>query len=388
MKWSLGLFLYGPMDAPAAEERLNRRAQRGWALERIWLQSLALFRKSHGKDLRYGVDLVEPRPAAEEAYLRRCAEAGWNPILQVGNLAVLSARPVARPAPLRSGRKMDPRTYWRLAVRPALWGSAVLLFLLLALTAAFALMSWKGVPARWSDLLCSTALFLAALGLLTALAGELYTLPAALGHWRRWKEGKAVRSRAAAARVRGALPRLSGLLMVLYVGFFLFETLLPLAGYSGHAVAAHRGALRERPLVMAEEVGLNPDTVTYLSWEPVWSLQVQGGRYVEQTAPEGGYQFVYCQRYTCLSEGYAARLCRALREESGAYNYEGYGLLDFQPVELGLDESWSARDGSFLLLRQGRTVALTGVHVMGGGAPDLTEPETLAVIADRLDLRE
>ena len=172
------------------------------------------------------------------------------------------------------------------------------------------------------------------------------------------------------------------------MGVFLFETLLPLAGYSGHAVAAHRGALRERPLVMAEEVGLNPDTVIYLSWEPVWSLQVQGGRYVEQTAPEGGYQFVYCQRYTCLSEGYAARLCRALREESGAYNYEGYGLLDFQPVELGLDESWSARDGSFLLLRQGRTVALTGVHVMGGGAPDLTEPETLAVIADRLDLRE
>ena len=109
---------------------------------------------------------------------------------------------------------------------------------------------------------------------------------------------------------------------------------------------------------------------------------------MEQMQAEGGYQYVYCQRYTCMSEGYAALLVRAIRAESGTYNYEGYGLLDFQRADLGFDGSWTAREGSFLLVRQGRTVALVGVHVMGGGAPDLTEPETLAILRDRLELAE
>ena len=87
-----------------------------------------------------------------------------------------------------------------------------------------------------------------------------------------------------------------------------------------------------------------------------------------------------------MSDGYAALLARAIRWESGHSGYKTYGILDFEPVELGLDESWSARDGSFLLLREGCTVVLAGAHFLGGGAPDLTEGSTWNAVLERLDL--
>ena len=385
----LGLFLYDTLDAQAAEDWLNRKAQKGWALTRLWLCTIALFRRSKRTDLRYRVELQDPRQAAGEAYRSRCADGGWDPVAQAGNLVILASRPVAQPAHLRTEAGMEARSDWRLAVRPALWSGVSVLLVLLALLVGFGLMNGHSAPVRWSGLLCSTALLLAVLGLLAGLAGSIWNLPAALLRWRHWKGGKtAPKSGPSFARVRGALRRLGWLCTALFFVFSLFEAFLPLAGYSGRAVSAHRGALRERPLVMAEEVGLDPAAVTYLSWEPVWSLQARGGRYMEQMQAEGGYQYVYCQRYTCMSEGYAALLVRAIRAESGTYNYEGYGLLDFQRADLGFVGSWTAREGSFLLVRQGRTVALVGVHVMGGGAPDLTEPETLAILRDRLELAE
>ena len=87
-----------------------------------------------------------------------------------------------------------------------------------------------------------------------------------------------------------------------------------------------------------------------------------------------------------MSDGYASLLVRAIRWESGRSGYEAYGLLDYVPVELGLDESWSARDSSFLLLREGRTVALVGAHILDGGAPDLTGERMWNAVLERLDL--
>ena len=395
MKRKLGLFLYEEMDYKAAEDWLNRQAAAGWGLDRIWLNVLAWFRPSGRTDLRYCVDLHrKPDEYAldMEDYYQLCADAGWEYVAQSSGMAIFASSPVARPVPLQTDRKMEERTYWKRAIRPAILGHLLLLGLLAALAALWGWLQWRGVgrAVKPSEILCSTACLFGALGVLCCVIGLLWSIPAGLLHWRRWKRAvereEPVASSPFWSRFRGGVGWLGWLLMELCVIFQLVELFIPFLGYSGYDVAAHRPELRERPLAMAEEMGVDPNAVTYIREEPVWSLLVQGLRYHEDAREEEGYQFLSCDRYTCVSDGYASLLVRAIRWESGRSGYEAYGLLDFVPVELGLDESWSARDGSFLLLREGRTVALVGAHILDGGAPDLTGERMWNAALERLDL--
>ena len=391
MRRKLGLFLYEAMDYKAAEDWLNRRAAAGWELDRIQLNVLAWFRPSGRTDLRYCVDLHrKPDEYAldmEDDY-QLCADAGWEYVAQSGGMAIFASSPVARPVPLQTDRKMEERTYWKRAIRPAILGHLLLLGLLAALAALWGWLQWRGVgrAVKPSEILCSTACLLGALGVLCGVIGLLWSIPAGLLHWRRWQREELVTSSPFWSRIRGGVGWLGWLFLELLLVFQIVELFIPFLGYSGCNVAAHRPELRERPLAMAEEMGVDPNAVTYIREEPVWSALVQGSWYDEEARQEGGYQFLSCDRYACVSDGYAALLARAIRWESGHSGYKTYGILDFEPVELGLDESWSARDGSFLLLREGCTVVLAGAHFLGGGAPDLTEGSTWNAVLERLDL--
>ena len=395
MNWKLGLFLYEEMDYPAAEAWLDHQAARGWELDRLWGR-LARFRRSGREDLHYYVDLHQS-PEADgndpDGYYQHCAEAGWEYVTHCGGMAVFASSPVARPEPVHTGGPMERRTYWRRAIRPAVLGNLTALLLLIALIWVLGWMERSGVghPKALSELLCSTAYLFAGMGILCTLVGLVWSILSGLCHWQRWKRaaerGERPRLSQTWARVRGGVDELGRLLMGLYFLCALLELALPLLGYSGYDVAARRPELREDPLVMAEEVGVDPAEVVYLAEEPVFSLLVRGQLYWENARAEGGYQSVCCERYTCMSEGYASLLARAICWENSRDNYTGYGLLEFVPAELGTDEAWSARDGAFLLLREGRTVALVGSHVMDGSERDLTAPEHLVDILDRLEMR-
>mgnify|MGYP001042405790 FL=1 len=70
---------------------------------------------------------------------------------------------------------------------------------------------------------------------------------------------------------------------------------------------------------------------------------------------------------------------RANETRNGAFLW---GELDWVDAPgLGFEESYSCREGSYLLLRQGNVVSLVGCSDL-----ELTTPELLEVIRDRLGL--
>ena len=336
---------------------------------------------------RWCVDLC-PEPG--EADLRRYREAGWDLQARSGPLAILKARTVADPEPVRSDLRWTGRDRFRRTVWPPLRTELETALALLFLLAALWLMARQGrrPPVGPADLLCRTSPLWLSLSFLCLAAGLLWSGAAGLSWWRREREGRAWRSTALSrwsARCRGILPGLERLFAALYVLFRLWELSMGVLGC--HTTDPfRRAALRDRPVVMAEDLGLDGRTVSQADLSPVWALMVRGERYQETVRQDGGYQFLTCERYVCGTEGYAGRLARALADQCGTGDYEGLGTLDFQPAELGFDESWTARDGAFLLLRQGRTTALVGSYSTEGPGPDLTETERLRRVAERLEM--
>ena len=77
MKRRFVLFTYPVMDMKAAEAALNRRAARGWRLERLWLGMLAEFVPAH-VPVRYCLDWCDNVKDMERSdYLELLAQAGW-----------------------------------------------------------------------------------------------------------------------------------------------------------------------------------------------------------------------------------------------------------------------------------------------------------------------
>ena len=266
--------------------------------------------------------------------------------------------------------------------------------MLLAIAAAVVLMGYRyrEYLAALTPLLCSTSFLCWILGTVFCLLGLLWAIPAGILHWRRWKraveeDAPVPASHPVSARLLGHVQRLGGLMVRLYLLFCVVEAFAPLVvGYSGFDIAERRPAYRDHPLVMAEDVGLDDTKVGYLSDEPVFSPLVQGEKYMEEVATENGVDVVWCERYTCLTEWYAKVVTHGLLGDTARINDRGCGIMNFRPERLGTDGGWSAREGSFLLLREGRTVALVGVQCLGGDSPDLTEPEQLQTILERLEL--
>lgn len=394
MKRKLGYFPFEAMDAQAAEVYLNRKAAAGWELGGIYLGYWAWFRRTTQKELHYCIDLYDETGRLDhKGYLQLCANEGWSLVTQVRQMAIFSSHPLCDPAPLHTRRQVEKGEWWRRVIRPRLQSNLLVLALL-------AVMSWllwwmrygKGGYSRpSSEMLCSTGTLFALLCVVLALIGLVWLPCAALRRRRRSQRtsdgGETLPPSAFWSRVRGTLAVLPRLLLLLYVLFTFLELMLPvLVGYRGYSAPSRRADMRQRPIVMAEEVGVDPAALYYSFRQPVWSLQVQGERYTEAAKVNGKIEFIYCNRYHCMTQGMAQRLVDALRWDIQQGNEPSLGMLTFQRVSLGFDESWATADGGFLLLRQGRTVVLTGVHFMDSAVPDLTVPERLETIRERLEL--
>ena len=78
MKRRFSLFTYPVMDMKAAEAALNRRAAKGWRLEKIWMGLLAVFVPAH-VPVRYCLDWCDNVKDTERMdYKELLAQAGWE----------------------------------------------------------------------------------------------------------------------------------------------------------------------------------------------------------------------------------------------------------------------------------------------------------------------
>ena len=78
MKRRFSLFTYPVMDMKAAEAELNRRAAKGWRLEKIWMGLLAVFVPAH-VPVRYCLDWCDNVKDTERMdYKELLSQAGWE----------------------------------------------------------------------------------------------------------------------------------------------------------------------------------------------------------------------------------------------------------------------------------------------------------------------
>ncbi len=382
MNMRLGFFPYEAINYKAAQAWLDRRAERGWALKRVWLGCVALLQRAEAP--RHFVDL-DARGGfdgdVDADYLQLCADAGWELVQNLRGMLLFRSAPGKSPVPIQTDSGIEWERFWE-KYRPRFRNILVTLLCLGLLAVALALPSRRNF----------TAMLALNSGLLYALYVVLMIAYIAL-EWvhSRWYLARCRRSGRVedpgpAAAVLGSLCWLRVPILCLCLLFMVLE---PFAGKTvdldwypmNEEYTATVEACRGWPVVMASDLGL-PDSEDSRRLEGFRSPLMDFLEYRELTDGEGPDVPVYIlttERYDCLSESLAKWAVRRRREETrnGAFLW---GELEWEPAPgLGFDECYICRDGSYLLFRQGGTVVLTGCSGV-----DLTTEQSLTAVRERV----
>lgn len=141
-------------------------------------------------------------------------------------------------------------------------------------------------------------------------------------------------------------------------------------------------ACRTYPVVMGEDLGLDSigSDSRYLDGRrSVLADYLDYSEIVE--GPAGSAHILTTERYDCVFS-WLARWTAEVRVKETARGAFLWGSLQWtEAPELGFDQCWTAGDGAYLLLRQGRVTALVGCTGL-----DLTSPEILDMLWIRLKL--
>lgn len=117
-KYTVSHFAAG--DFKTVECYLNRQAEQGWELEKLGL-CFARWRKTQRRDLRWCVDLANPREnndrAARKDYIDLCAEGGWELLTLRGGMYFFRSMPGRNPPPVQTDPEMEHKNYNRYYIR-------------------------------------------------------------------------------------------------------------------------------------------------------------------------------------------------------------------------------------------------------------------------------
>lgn len=100
-KWSF--FPFDPLDYKAAQAWLDKKAEKGWVLEHIYLRRIAKFIPAQGRHHFVDLDLnTEFHMETGDDYLQLCEDAGWELVRRNPGMLIFRSRLGARPAPIQS----------------------------------------------------------------------------------------------------------------------------------------------------------------------------------------------------------------------------------------------------------------------------------------------
>ena len=111
-KWTL--FTYPTMDIKAAEAMLNRRAEQGWRMEKIWRGLLASFVPAE-EPVCYCLDWYDPSREDGLDYRTLLADAGWRRVGQLSYWNIYEAP--AGTAPIQTDGELEYRRFRKKALR-------------------------------------------------------------------------------------------------------------------------------------------------------------------------------------------------------------------------------------------------------------------------------
>lgn len=391
MKYALGFFPYEAMNYKAGQAYLDRKAAKGWGLRHIYLGCIALFGKAEKP--RHFIDLDIRRHMDEEPdqdYLQLCADAGWEHIQTLRGMLLFRGAEGQDPVPIQTDAGVEWERFWRqYARRNLITFLAALLFL--AALVAFVLTATPGQGRSMTAFIASHSalVYLLALGMgLVSILLSFVGIPLYLLRCRR--SGRVETPGRVWAWVQDSLSRFYFPLYLLAACLSILEiwgtvgTTVDL-GWSAfnQEYTATVEACRQWPVVMASDLGLR-DSEDSRDLEGHRSLQGAFLKYSELThgdSPEDPLYILTTERYECAGETLARWVfdLRARETRNGAFLW---GELNWKPAPgLGFEESYTCREGEYLLLRQGNVVALVGCSGL-----DLTTPEHAAVVRDRLGI--
>ena len=364
-KW--GFFPFDAMDYKAAQAWLDKKAAQGWVLDRMFLRTFARFVPAGGR--YHCVDLELPRVFDDQPdadYVRFCEDAGWELAAAPRGMLIFRSRSGYSPAPLQTDAGMEAERFWKKHVRKNVITVLVLFAILIPLLAVLFTLSGSA-PFSSLATLNSTLLLLPAAVL--ALAYLLWSLIATVGsyvHFRR--TGRLPQRGRPLAWGMGLAGFLIAALVVCWWLFGFAEDLgvgktVDVALDPFHEeVSATPELCQSYPVITAADLGLEySDNSRYLNGRR--SLLVDLLDYSEITdGGHGSTHILTTMRYECASETLARWMFSArLRETARGQDFL-WGRLEWGDVTSahGFDQICFARDGSYLLLRQGNTVALVG----------------------------
>ncbi len=388
MKYALGFYPYDAMNYKGGQAYLDRKAAQGWCLRHIYLGSIALLEQAVKP--RHFVDLdIRPFLCEEpdQNYLQLCADAGWEHIQTLRGMLLFRTADGADPVPIQSDGRIEWDRYWRKCARKNLFTSLLLLLISTFLvTAVLGLTSGSGWTVTTLAVSNSALLYLLSLTLgLVSILMSFVSVPRYLFRCRRSGQ----------VEMPGRVAWLQDTLFQVYRPLYIFAAcvaLLEIFGLVGTTAklewygmngeyTATLDACREYPVVLGTDLGLIPDPTDGRWLEGHRSLLAERLDYRESTGSGEEYHSLTTERYACVNETLARWVFdqRARETRKGAFLW---GELDWEPASgLGFEESYTCREGEYLLVRQGCTVALVGCWGV-----DLTQPEYLSIVHTRLDL--
>lgn len=380
MKKRYALTYFLDADYKAMEDWLNRKADRGWELERLRLGLLAVFVPRTHPEVTYAVDLAPIRrdEEEEETYRQLCADAGWELVGKAGAKRVYRSVPGRDTIPLQTDLDLEEKQFRACITRPELSGAMRTTLLVVFLTW---LSVWSNSGAiYWFELalepMVLAVLALIALELLWHLAMVFYAWRYSRRICRAEERGEPFpRPRLGRARLRGYV-ELTGLVMivclaVLYVPFSFSDS-----------------TRFRAPVDQAQELGVI--TVADLGYRNASddTLWLEGGdilksvSIIQSTGPSG---VLYSERFDSRWPWLARQVFRELRDQESRDSTRkiccGNGESTALPVPVsGAEEAvlLQCERGQYFILRQGNTV----LRLMGN--LDFTEEAVLATIEENM----
>lgn len=383
MSGAWGFFRYEAIDYKAAQNYLDRRAAGGWVLKNIRLGCLAQFERGEGRSHFVDLDLRRAMEETDPGYLQLCADAGWEQVQRYRGMLLFRSLPGARPAPIQTDPGIEQERFWKQYMLKQLLVTALAL-LVCALPLLF--LSSSGIT--FSPVVASNASLLLLLLFALASLSLLWSGVTVAAYFLKCRRagGMVIPGRRSTA-ARNSLDLAISILFVLSgvlaiaEGAGLAGRTVDLSWYSYHQeYTATVERCQTYPVLMGTDLDL-PGTdsdVRFLDGRR--SVLAENLDYSEVTTGAAGASHILTtQRYRCAAAFLARWTLSALRYET-AHGGFLWGDLTWTPAPgLGFDESWSARGGSYLLLRQGNVAALVGASDL-----DLTDPEVLALVRTRL----
>lgn len=383
-----GFFPYSSLYYKGAQEYLDKKAANRLELRQVYLGCIARFEEAERP--RHFVDLENVQEGCDDPmrtckdYFQLCEDAGWELVQELRGMFLFRSKPGTNPLPIQTDEEMEWDRFWE-KNRPRLRNTVVLL----AAIAFLAFVLLLSPPNTWeiTPILVNNCALLVTLYWIYSFFLSLLQDFTSKRYLAKCKEAGQVEKPGRLTRVVDGgkvFDKVFALVLIplVFINIFLQPPLrLSTTPFTSSKDTATVAACQEYPVIMAQDLGFSSGSSRHLTGRhsPLCCFYDYSEITNNGGGPNDSVYTLTTERYDCAFEPLARMVfgLRARETRNGAFLW---GELDWEEAPgLGFEEGYVCRGGDYLLLRQGKVVALVGCSGV-----DLTTPENLQIVRTRL----